>query len=281
MNEITVQPIPAHDLGPGMRVGRVVGPTDATALDPFLMIDCFTMAEPHFPPHPHAGFSAVTYLLRHSPGKVLNRDSRGDHTVIEPGGLHWTEAASGMMHEETPFIRGTACEGLQVFVNLPARDKHAPPAVYHAGPQEMPAIAGPGSRTRVLVGRYEGKSSPVLPRTPCTWLDVEIDAGASVSVSVPAGWNRFGLLVRGQLQGSPIDVTGGVPASVWLPRMEQVTLRAASRGATLVLFMGAPLREPVAAGGPFVMSTAEELSQARRRYAEGLMGRLAPRSSAA
>lgn len=103
----------------GLRAG---GPIE---LDPFLNLDDFTMSQPTFPPHPHAGFSAITYMFEDSPGAFVNRDSLGDRSLIEPGAFHWTQAARGMMHEEVPEHPGVRCHGLQMFVNLREVDKLA------------------------------------------------------------------------------------------------------------------------------------------------------------
>ncbi|MFB2920991.1 MULTISPECIES: pirin family protein [Aerosakkonema] len=87
------------------------------SLDPFLNLVDFHMSQPTFKPHPHAGFSAVTYMFEDSEGAFINRDSLGDRSRIAPGDLHWTQAGSGMLHEEVPERAGVDCHGLQMFVN--------------------------------------------------------------------------------------------------------------------------------------------------------------------
>lgn len=231
VGHIEVEYLHPHVLGPGMQVARVDPQVGGVAMDPFLLVDCFAMAQPHFPPHPHAGFSAVTYLLRHSAGSVLNRDSRGEAVVILPGGLHWTEAAAGMMHEETPLQPGVVCEGLQVFVNLPAAQRLAAPAVYHADASAFPVLSLEGGSLRVLVGHYRGHSAPVVPRTACCWLDMEILPDASLGLDIPAGWSRFALLVRGSLRGSDLVCSGTERALVRLPDAASVLVRAGAEGA--------------------------------------------------
>ncbi len=112
----------------------------AVELDPFLALTDFHMTEPTFAPHPHAGFSAVTYMFRDSAGSFRNRDSLGDESVIEPGALHWTQAGAGMMHEEIPIEPGLDCHGLQLFVNLRSEHKLAPPRAFHVSAADVPVV---------------------------------------------------------------------------------------------------------------------------------------------
>src|SRR5437773_2520808 len=100
-------------------------------LDPFLGIDCFTMRVPRSPPHPHAGFCALTYLFDDAEGGLVARDSLGHTTRLEPGDLAWTTAGRGLVHEEVPASPDRAARGLQIFVNLPAELKRVPPRVLH------------------------------------------------------------------------------------------------------------------------------------------------------
>ena len=104
--------------GSQFRAYRLHG-SDPSQLDPFMGIDHAWMSAPTFPPHPHAGFSAVTYLFLDSETGIANRDSQGNSTLIEPGGLHWTAAGRGVVHEENPAVLGRTAHLLQIFVNLP------------------------------------------------------------------------------------------------------------------------------------------------------------------
>lgn len=101
--------------------------SDPALTDPFLGIDHAWMSAPTFPPHPHAGFSAVTYLFLDSETGIANRDSLGNSTPIEPGGLHWTAAGRGVVHEENPAVLGSTAHLLQIFANLPRERQDAVP----------------------------------------------------------------------------------------------------------------------------------------------------------
>ena len=100
--------LPEHRMSAGFTARSLRG---LPGLDPFLNVDHFRMSEPTFPPHPHAGFSAVTLMFEDSPGSFTNRDSRGDRSVIGPGALHWTQAGSGMMHERSRSSAGSSATG--------------------------------------------------------------------------------------------------------------------------------------------------------------------------
>lgn len=247
------------------------------SLDPFLNLDHFVMSEPTFPPHPHAGFSAVTYMFEDSAGAFVNRDSLGDRSLIEPGALHWTQAGRGMMHEEAPERPGVACHGLQMFVNLKDEHKRAAPAAYHASHSEVPDVRPtPGARVRVLAGAYDGVASPLGNLlTPITFLEVHLAPGAAVEVDAPRAHNAFVMIVRGG--GTVADVSVGAHEALLFARdADRVRFEGAAGGMQLLFGEGAPLDEPVVFGGPFAMTRLADIHDARERFARGEMGTLAP-----
>lgn len=249
------------------------------SLDPFLNIDDFRMSEPTFPPHPHAGFSAVTYMFEDSPGAFINRDSLGDRSRIGPGSLHWTQAAHGMMHEEIPEVRGTLCHGLQMFVNLRSDHKQAPARAFHADAADIPEVSlGEGARVRVLTGSFGGAQSPLTQLlTPVLLLDVQLQPHATVTLPVDREQNCFLLSIQG---------SGFVGPSA--PRVElsahqgvgfgadgdELTVAAGAHGLQVLVAAGRPIGEPVVFGGPFAMTSQSELAAAKARYQRGEMGRL-------
>jgi redox-sensitive bicupin YhaK (pirin superfamily) len=246
-------------------------------LDPFLALTDFQMSEPTFAPHPHAGFSAVTYMFRDSPGSFRNRDSLGDTSLITPGSLHWTQAASGMMHEEIPTNPGTMCHGLQLFVNLGADHKRAAPRALHVDADAVPVVpAAPGATVRVVVGDAFGAPTS-LPDllTPVTLLDIELDADAELTVPVADDHRALVMVVAGDLliagAALPVHTVAGLDGPG-----DHIAVHAGASGATLLLLAGRPLDEPVKFGGPFCMNTDDELRDARRRFQAGEMGALTP-----
>jgi redox-sensitive bicupin YhaK (pirin superfamily) len=266
-----VTAISAVQRSPALRIAQLHEETLGASLDPFLTVDCFWMAQPFFPPHPHAGMSAVTYMLPESAGGFVNRDSRGDRSLIQPGALHWTEAARGMMHEEVPIEPGVVCQGLQIFVNMPSSLKLAEPRSYHLGPEDAPVITFKDAKLKVLVGEFNGEQSSVRPRTECAIWDVTVGHNTSLTLPLPKHWNAFGILTQGRLAGFPV---GGLAAVRFAATALGLTLSTLDEPARIVIFAGEPINEPLAFGGPFVMNTAEQLQDAKRRYLAGEMGHL-------
>jgi hypothetical protein len=239
------------------------------AMGHFLNVDHFHMSQPTFPPHPHAGFSAVTWMLPWSPGGFVNRDSRGDRSRIVPGALHWTLAGSGMLHEEIPEVAGVDCEGLQIFVKLPEPLETMSPSAHHLAPGEIPTLEHPGGNIRVLVGTVEGIVSPIPSHARTTMLHVDLTG--NVELEVPTGVAAFAVVLRGSgaVNREPVrpDVAVGLPPG-------SVLLRGAEMS-VLVAWSEQLQAQPTFAG-PFCMFRPERLVAARSQYAEGAMGRLNP-----
>lgn len=247
----------------------------AFPIDPFLALDDFVMSEPTFPPHPHAGFSAVTYMFEDSAGAFSNRDSLGDRSRIEPGAIHWTQAARGMMHEEVPEHPGDACHGLQMFVNLRDEHKRTAPAAFHVSRGDVPEVRPtPGARVRVLAGQLDGVVSPLAELlTPVTFLEVHLAPGAVVEIDAPRAHRGFVMTIRGR--GTVADTEAGAhEALLFAHDGDCVRIEGGADGLQLLFAEGAPIGEPVVFGGPFVMTRPEDIQDARRRFARGEMGSL-------
>lgn len=268
--------VPPRQAAPGFVDASIngSGPLD---LDPFLSITDFRMSEPIFAPHPHAGFSAVTYSFPDSAGAFINRDSLGDRSRIGAGALHWTQAAAGMMHEEVPEVRGVETHGLQLFVNLPAELELAPPQAFHAEPEEVPELRPePGVLVRVVVGEQGGLASPVGPLLhPIAMLDVHLDAGRSTTLELDPAWRAVLLVVGGGVVVEGDELPAHAVATADGPAPE-LRLEAGDADAHVLVLAGRPIGEPVVFGGSFALSSHERLADARRRFAAGEMGSLAP-----
>lgn len=272
-------------------------------VDPFLTFDRFTFAQPIFAPHPHAGMSAVTYLLPESPAGVMNRDSLGNAFVIEPGSINWFESGSGAVHEETPEIVGKPAIGLQLFVNLPTRYKTVKPRMMYHKANTIPDVdltafsntnTNTPSKARVVVGTFAGPlgnvfgplggegSSEVLSK-PVMLLDVNIAAGATVKLPISEGHRVLWVVQSGS----------GLVGSAQSQQQKQVKMRdivtfstsggflevTANKNEAMraLLLAGEPIKEPVAFGGPFCMNTRSEVMLAYQKYQAGGMGVLTSR----
>lgn len=277
MREARLIPLALRRFAPGFDVWSVHSDALGRSLDPYLACDVFEMQVPHFPPHPHAGFSAVTYMLPTSEGGFVNRDSLGDRSFIMPGDVHWTEAANGIMHEEVPIERGVVARGLQLFVDLPADQKNTFPKVYHRAADQIPRRRFGDAVGRLITGADEFPGGAIQPRTSCLLVDLEIPPRGIATMRTPSDWSVFGLRLEGALsfetaddEARRVNVVDFGSEGGW------VVAEAGERGARLVLLGGRPLRQPLVHSGPFVMSSTEELTDAKRRFAAGDMGHLAP-----
>lgn len=267
---------------------HVFHPQHLGLVDPFIGVDVFNMPHNFFLPHPHGGMSAITYLLPQSPGGVRNRDSLGDDSVIAPGSLHWLQAGSGMVHEETPATPGVPALGLQIFVNMARAHKQNPPAVFKVAAADMPVVPLPGASVRVVAGEWGGQASPIAhdPRwaTRVNLLDVTLQPHADVRLPLPAGHQGFALVVDGSVLESErafaLDMKAHsaivFDAPVATDGATDLRLLAGADGAQVVVFSGPPLHEPVVPWGPFVGSTRAEVAAYGQAFQAGAMGALEP-----
>jgi redox-sensitive bicupin YhaK (pirin superfamily) len=243
------------------------------SISPFVDLTEFVMSQPVFRPHPHAGFSAVTYMFEDSQGAFINRWSKGGSELIGPGTLHWTQAGIGMMHEEIPTERGIECHGLQMFVKLAAVDELSPPEAFHLDAADVVEISSqPGTRIRLLAGDAFGQQAGIAIRNNLVLLDVHLEPGARIDLRSPSAENAFVFIQNGTIviANTELDTHS---AAVFAHDGDHVTITATTQ--TSFLFgSGPPLNEPSFAQGPFIMSTKERLDEARIAFQQGDMGRL-------
>ena len=262
--------------GSHFRAYRLHG-SDPAQLDPFMGIDHAWMSAPTFPPHPHAGFSAVTYLFLDSETGIANRDSLGNSTLIQPGGLHWTAAGRGVVHEENPAVPGSTVHLLQIFVNLPRDRQGAAPFALSLAPQDVPVVQRPGVRVRVPLGSFDGARSPLTPPTDVTLLDISLDAGAELELPLAAGQHAFVMPIFGSAEvdgeGFGLDDLG---APIFPAATEGMTHKLVAKpgGAKVAVFIGEPLRQPVLSNGPMTFASQESLATATAAYRRGDFGQL-------
>ncbi|NBA93643.1 pirin family protein [Pseudomonas sp. R5(2019)] len=266
--------------GGQFRAFSLRGEHSAGTLDPFLAVDHAWMSGPTFPPHPHAGFSAVSYLFLDSETGIDNRDSLDNRNLIQPGGLHWTASGRGVVHEEVPAEPGKTVHMLQIFINLPVQRQDEPPFVLSIAPQDVPVIRTPGVKVRVPLGSYASLSSPLELPTEVTMLDISLQAGTSVKVPIPEGQTAFVLPISGEVWVDDLPYNMDEPkVPVNLPHTEDriVTLSARDGNLKAVLFHGLPLGQPVHWQGPLALASSTALSKAVDAYRHGEFGTLQPR----
>ncbi|NOT58951.1 MAG: pirin family protein [Acidobacteria bacterium] len=168
-------------------------------LDPVIGIDHFHMRAPVFPPHPHAGFSAVTYLFEDGEGEFVNRDSLGHQLLAKPGAVIWTLAGSGIIHEEFPKERGKLSHGLQVFVKLAASEETQSPRLLFVDGPDVPVFEREGVRVRVIAGEAGEVRGKIEPPGGITFLEVRLDPGAEFEQALPPDRNALVYVIEGSV----------------------------------------------------------------------------------
>ncbi|WP_422403948.1 pirin family protein [Pseudomonas sp. GZD-209] len=266
--------------GSQFRAFSLSGDQYAKPIDPFLGVDHAWISGPTFPPHPHAGFSAVSYLFLDSETGIDNRDSLGNRNLIQPGGLHWTAAGGGVVHEEVPAEPGKTVHMLQIFINLP-KDKQADaPFVFSVEAHDVPTIYLAGAKIRVPLGNFEGLASPLLLPTDVRLLDIALEAESEVKIPVPQGHVAFVMPIDGEIyiDGEAFNLTAP-KAPVNLPQGADrvVTLQARNGNAKAVMFSGTPLNQPVFWQGPMALASMGALAKAVDSYRRGEFGTLQAR----
>ncbi len=272
------QGVAASD-GAGVNLRRMIGTPDLDMLDPFLMLDWFHSDEPNdylagFPDHPHRGFETVTFIVN---GRMRHRDNKGHEGVIEPGGIQWMIAGSGIVHSEMPEQENGLLSGFQLWINLPAAEKMSPAGYQEFDSSRIPVENRDGAALHLFAGRTgSGTSGPVSGRpTEPFYADIHLQPGARLSETLPADHSAFAMVYDGMIS---LPVTAGVEDGTVsagelaaLGFGNTAEINAGSNGARFLLVAAKPLGEPVARAGPFVMNTEAELHQA---FADFRAGRL-------
>jgi redox-sensitive bicupin YhaK (pirin superfamily) len=212
--------------------------------------------------HPHRGFETVTLAWE---GSVAHRDNAGHAGVIGPGDVQWMTAGAGIFHEEYHeeqlTRRGGRMHMMQLWVNLPKKDKAAAPAYQPITANDIPQVPLGGSGSvRVVAGDYDGVRGPARTFTPITMLDVRLDAGAVLRVPLPAHHNALAVVTRGRVSAGRISAASG---ELVLFRNDGACLElSAEEEAHVIVLAGEPIDEPIVQYGPFVMNTRAEIQQA-------------------
>ncbi len=238
-------------------------------MGPFLNIDNFIMSKPTFAVHPHAGFSAVTVMFEDSEGTFRNRDSLGTDVLIPPGSIHWTQAGSGIFHEEVP-TAAVASRGLQVFVALPEEHELAAPNVLHLEPHEVPIVETAEGHVRVLVGRHGTETSPLLPPGAPDGLflfEVSVKPHSSLEVHPPSGLHTFALSLSGS--GSVNNHRTVADEALGFDTEGSLRFTADEQGLRVIVAGGKPLGRPQVWNGGISTGSAERTQQLVQRLRTG------------
>jgi redox-sensitive bicupin YhaK (pirin superfamily) len=269
----------AHWVGDGFPVRSLLSPE--SGLSPFLLLDYAGPAE--FTPtdrprgvgqHPHRGFETVTIVYQ---GELEHRDSTGNGGTIGPGDVQWMTAASGILHEEfhsEAFTRtGGTLEMVQLWVNLPAKDKKAAPGYQTLLNAEIPtvALADGAGHVRVIAGDYAGQTGPARTFTPINIWDLRLGRDKTTTLTLPEGHTVALAVLGGTVLVNGEEVARGGQLVAFARTGGAITLEA-NNDVTVLVLSGAPINEPVVAHGPFVMNSVGEIKQAMLDFEQGRFG---------
>ena len=273
-----------HWVGDGFPVRSLFGYNGlGRQLSPFLLLD--HAAPFQFDPaprprgvgqHPHRGFETVTIVYQ---GEVEHKDSTGAGGVIGPGDVQWMTAARGILHEEFhshAFTeRGGTIEMVQLWVNLPARDKMADPGYQNILDADIPAVALPDAagKVRVIAGSFDGHRGPARTFTPMDVWDVRIDAGKTARFDAIEGHTLALVVLHGTVMVNA-DAVVREGQFVHLDRSGSEVEIEANSDAVVLWLCGEPIDEPVVGYGPFVMNSREEIRQAIEDFNSGKFGQM-------
>lgn len=284
--ELVASPREPHFVGDGFRVHNFIPSgfrLDMQRMSPFLMLDYNSTY--NFPPsdkpkgvgvHPHKGFETVTITYK---GKVAHHDSSGGGGVIGEGDIQWMTAAKGVLHkeyhEEEWSKKGGDFQMVQLWVNLPAKDKKTDPKYQAIKNENIPVYELPNSagRIEVIAGKYKGTKGAASTFTPVHLFNAKLHKGGTADFQFPKDYNTALLVLEGNIVINGKEKTPTDHLALLANDGEAFDIKATDNALVLVL-SGEPINEPIAAQGPFVMNTREELIEAFNDFNIGKFGYL-------
>lgn len=227
-------------------------------------------------PHPHRGFAPVTFIFE---GGMHHRDSLGNSEIVEAGGTQWMHSGKGIVHSERPpkemAEEGGLFEIIQFWINVPSAHKMVNPYYKPVSKKDTPIITSADGKVEVgvVAGTMDGTRGPVETQSEQLMLRIEAKAGGKMDITVPKNYNALVYQLNGVATLN--DEIKSVPKLLTWFENDGDTIRIEAQEDTrLIMLSGAPIDEPLATYGPFVMNTEEELMQAMEDYQMGRMGQL-------
>lgn len=284
--ELVASPPNPHFVGDGFRGHNFIPGgfrMDMERMSPFILLDYNSKFT--FPPsdkpkgvgvHPHRGFETVTIAYK---GKVAHHDSSGGGGIIGEGDVQWMTAASGVLHKEyheAEFSkRGGDFQMVQLWVNLPAKDKMSKPKYQAISQAEMAIHSLPGDAglIEVIAGNYNDSKGPASTFTPLHMFNARLNEKAKASFSFPSHYNTGVLVIEGSIKVNDSEIALTDHFVLFENEGESFTVEALEKSVALIL-SGEPINEPIAAQGPFVMNTKQEIREAINDFNMGKFGYL-------
>lgn len=256
-------------MGPHLQVAQVLPSGKWKDFDPFLMMNEDWFQQGTFDFHPHRGIETVTYVIE---GKLKHEDNHGGSGVLGPGDVQWMTAGRGLIHSEDPLPDETV-HSLQLWVNLPSNKKMTEPHYQDLSSSEIPERKEDGAVVRVFSGSSKDVSSKTRNNVPVTFVELTLEAGASITQDLPSSYNGFIYILEGNGYFGSKQTRGEKNQVLWLSSNQETSdsevAVQADQPLRALIVAGEPIGEPVAAYGPFVMNTDEEIQQAFEDYRLG------------
>lgn len=284
--ELVMQPPDPHWVGDGFRVHNFIPGgyrLDMERMNPFVLLDYHSKY--HYPPtdrpkgvgvHPHRGFETVTIAYK---GRVAHHDSSGGGGIIGEGDVQWMTAASGVLHKEyhekSWSLKGGDFHLVQLWVNLPAKDKMTKPKYQPITNEQMGKVqlADNNGIIEVIAGSYQETKGPATTFSPIHLMNAKLNRNGKAGFTFPQDFNTALLVIEGNIVVNDDENVASDHFVLFENKGESFTVEAQEESIVLVM-SGAPLHEPIAAHGPFVMNTMQEIRQAYSDYHDGKFGEL-------
>lgn len=247
--------------GAGVSLVRVLGHDNVKEFDPILMLDSFDSTNPSdyvagFPMHPHRGIETISYLYR---GKMMHSDTLGNRDTISDGEVQWMNSGSGILHEER-IPEAERLLGVQLWLNLPKKDKMSRPTYRAIGKNEIEDIKIDGGFIRLLAGSYKGHDGHKGDHLPFDYYDIHLEEGAELAIETGTEDSVMAFTLLGDASIS--DELVSEKTAVKLSDGDVLTLKGTSGGSQILVMKSRALKEPIAWAGPIVMNSQEELNAA-------------------
>ncbi len=282
--EAVIAPREPHFVGDGFRVHNFIPSgyhLDMRRMDPFIMLDYNSKFD--FPAtdkpkgvgvHPHRGFETVTIAYE---GSVSHHDSSGGGGTIHQGDVQWMTAASGVLHKEYHaeefYKQGGIFQMVQLWVNLPAKDKMSTPKYQAIEHKDIPTVEVENGFIEVIAGEYNQTKGAASTFSPVHMLNAKLNEGGKANFNFPAHYNTILLVIEGEVKVNNQEIVPTDHLLLFTNEGEDFSIEATENSVVLIL-SGEPLNEPIASYGPFVMNTQEQIREAFDDYNNGKFGTL-------
>lgn len=282
--EIVVAPKEPHFVGDGFRVHNFIPSgfhLDMKRMDPFIMLDYnskFNFPATDIPKgvgvHPHRGFETVTIAYQ---GSVSHHDSAGGGGTIHQGDVQWMTAASGVLHKEYHaeefYKKGGIFQMVQLWINLPAKDKMSAPKYQAIEHKNIPTVEVENGTIEVIAGEYNQTKGAASTFSPVNMLNAKLTSGGKASFNFPSHYNTVLLVIEGEVKVNNEEIVPTDHLLLFANEGENFEIEATENSVVLIL-SGEPLNEPIASYGPFVMNTQDEIRAAFDDFNNGKFGTL-------